>query len=81
MIVLMLQAARLAENGIPLPANWLRISYFHCSLFGYFLGLLTATISSEVSLALIEMSTILEIVRNLNRILNLIKEITRHRQM
>merc|ERR1712105_207631 len=25
------------------------ISYFHCSLFGYFLGLLTATISSEVS--------------------------------
>ena len=49
LIVLMLQAARLAENGIPLPANWLRISYFHCSLFGYFLGLLTATISSEVS--------------------------------
>merc|ERR1712203_1322414 len=30
------------------PASWLRISYFHCSLFGYFLGLLTATISSEV---------------------------------
>merc|ERR1719342_1927775 len=42
------QAARMAENGIPLPANWLRISYFHCSLLGYFLGLLTATISSEV---------------------------------
>ena len=42
------QAARMAENGIPLPANWLRISYFHCSLMGYFLGLLTATISSEV---------------------------------
>merc|ERR1719305_1585310 len=42
------QAKRLAENGIPLPANWLRISYFHCSLFGYFLGLLSATISSEV---------------------------------
>ena len=38
----------MAENGIPLPANWLRISYFHCSLMGYFLGLLTATISSEV---------------------------------
>jgi signal peptide peptidase-like protein 3 len=42
------QAARMAESGIPLPSNWLRISYFHCSLFGYFLGLLTATISSEV---------------------------------
>ena len=39
----------MAENGIPLPANWLRISYFHCSLMGYFLGLLTATISSEVT--------------------------------
>ena len=38
----------MAEAGIPLPTNWLRISYFHCSLFGYFLGLLTATISSEV---------------------------------
>lgn len=42
------QHARLAEAGIPLPRNWARISYFHCSLFGYFLGLLTATISSEV---------------------------------
>jgi len=42
------QAAKLAEQGIPLPSNWARISYFHCSLFGYFLGLLTATISSEV---------------------------------
>ena len=39
----------MAESGIPLPANWLRISYFHCSLMGYFLGLLTATISSEVT--------------------------------
>ena len=38
----------MAANGIPLPNNWLRISYFHCSLFGYFLGLLTATISSEI---------------------------------
>ena len=37
------------DAGIPLPNNWYRISYFHCSLFGYFLGLLTATISSEVS--------------------------------
>merc|ERR1719166_620981 len=42
------QHAKMAEAGIPLPANWLRISYFHCSLLGYFLGLLTATISSEV---------------------------------
>ncbi|XP_023337575.1 signal peptide peptidase-like 3 [Eurytemora carolleeae] len=42
------QAAKLAENGIPLPSHWNRLSYFHCSLFGYFLGLLTATISSEV---------------------------------
>lgn len=42
------QAAKLAEQGIPLPSHWYRLSYFHCSLFGYFLGLLTATISSEV---------------------------------
>jgi len=42
------QHAKLAEAGIPLPTHWQRISYFHCSLFGYFLGLLTATISSEV---------------------------------
>merc|ERR1719347_1692332 len=42
------QHAKMAEAGIPLPNNWTRISYFHCSLFGYFLGLLTATISSEV---------------------------------
>merc|ERR1711936_677131 len=42
------QQAKLADAGIPLPNNWYRISYFHCSLFGYFLGLLTATISSEV---------------------------------
>jgi hypothetical protein len=40
----------MAEAGIPLPSNWYRISYFHCSLLGYFLGLLTATISSEVYL-------------------------------
>jgi len=42
------QAGRLAEQGIPLPSGWYRLSYFHCSLFGYFLGLLTATITSEV---------------------------------
>ena len=44
------QHARMAEAGIPLPSHWTRVSYFHCSLFGYFLGLLTATISSEVFL-------------------------------
>merc|ERR1712110_479062 len=42
------QARKMAEAGIPLPNQWHRISYFHCSLFGYFLGLLTATVSSEV---------------------------------
>jgi len=42
------QAQKMADAGIPLPNSWYRISYFHCSLFGYFLGLLTATISSEV---------------------------------
>merc|ERR1711902_296485 len=42
------QAKRMADAGIPLPSHWNRISYFHCSLLGYFLGLLTATISSEV---------------------------------
>ena len=40
----------MAEAGVPLPNSWHRISYFHCSLFGYFLGLLTATVSSEVSI-------------------------------
>ena len=38
----------MAEAGIPVTNNWRRISYFHCSLLGYFLGLLTATVSSEV---------------------------------
>ena len=58
MMTSMLQAARMAENGIPLPANWLRISYFHCSLMGYFLGLLTATISSEVQVLTFLLTTI-----------------------
>ena len=48
------QHAKMAEAGIPLPSNWARISYFHCSLFGYFLGLLTATISSEVRVVPLE---------------------------
>merc|ERR1712141_620204 len=51
------QQAKLAEAGIPLPSNWMRISYFHCSLFGYFLGLLTATISSEVSATTVTQSS------------------------
>jgi signal peptide peptidase-like protein 3 len=42
------QEKKMAEAGIPVPQNWNRISYFHCSLLGYFLGLLTATVSSEV---------------------------------
>ncbi|XP_064612226.1 signal peptide peptidase-like 3 [Liolophura sinensis] len=38
-----------AETGVPPPPNYVqRITYFHCSLVGYFLGLLTATVSSEV---------------------------------
>ncbi|XP_052822854.1 signal peptide peptidase-like 3 [Octopus bimaculoides] len=37
------------EAGIPQPINTIqKITYFHCSLIGYFLGLLTATVSSEV---------------------------------
>ena len=50
------QHAKMAEAGIPLPSNWARISYFHCSLFGYFLGLLTATISSEVRMGFLHKS-------------------------
>lgn len=37
-----------AEAGVPPPNNLNRISYFHCSLIGYFFGLLTATVSSEI---------------------------------
>ena len=30
---------QLAQHGIPMPANYVqRVSYFHCSLIGYFLG-------------------------------------------
>lgn len=36
------------EAGVPPPRHLNRITYFHCSLIGYFLGLLTATVSSEV---------------------------------
>lgn len=38
----------LAETGLPPPNHLNKLSYFHCSLIGYFLGLLTATVSSEV---------------------------------
>jgi len=38
-----------SEPGVPPPLNMLqKITYFHCSLVGYFLGLVTSTISSEV---------------------------------
>lgn len=36
------------NTGLPPPRNFSRITYFHCSLVGYFFGLLTATVSSEV---------------------------------
>ncbi|XP_046385036.1 signal peptide peptidase-like 3 [Ischnura elegans] len=42
------QAIHLGETGVPTPKHFNKISYFHCSLIGYFLGLLTATVSSEV---------------------------------
>lgn len=37
-------------SNLPLPRKKFtsRLTYFHCSLLGYFLGLLTATVSSEV---------------------------------
>ncbi|UYV70729.1 SPPL3 [Cordylochernes scorpioides] len=41
------KAQQLCCSELPLP-HYYRISYFHCSLIGYFLGLLTATVSSEV---------------------------------
>ncbi|RWS08850.1 signal peptide peptidase-like 3 [Dinothrombium tinctorium] len=36
------------EAGVPPPNHLNKITYFHCSLIGYFFGLLTATVSSEV---------------------------------
>ncbi|XP_064652407.1 signal peptide peptidase-like 3 isoform X2 [Lineus longissimus] len=36
------------EAGLPPPHMYNKVTYFHCSLIGYFLGLLTATVSSEV---------------------------------
>lgn len=38
-----------ADAGVPPPRHiGSRLTYFHCSLLGYFLGLLTATVSSEI---------------------------------
>ncbi|KAI1285848.1 Signal peptide peptidase-like 3 [Halotydeus destructor] len=37
-----------AEGGVPPPNHLNKITYFHCSLIGYFFGLLTATVSSEI---------------------------------
>ncbi|KAL0267223.1 UNVERIFIED_CONTAM: hypothetical protein PYX00_009560 [Menopon gallinae] len=42
------QLSNLGELGIPPPKHLNNITYFHCSLLGYFLGLVTATVSSEV---------------------------------
>lgn len=42
------QAAASPLPVIPALSNLQRVTYFHCSLIGYFLGLLTATVSSEV---------------------------------
>ncbi|XP_046979653.1 signal peptide peptidase-like 3 [Schistocerca americana] len=42
------QLLHLADTGVPPPRQFSKLSYFHCSLIGYFLGLLTATVSSEV---------------------------------
>ncbi|CAH1712379.1 signal peptide peptidase-like 3 isoform X1 [Rhopalosiphum maidis] len=42
------QLLHFGETGVPPPRHLGRISYFHCSLIGYFLGLVTATVSSEI---------------------------------
>lgn len=43
------QSTQTAETGVPPPRGvGSKLTYFHCSLLGYFLGLLTATVSSEV---------------------------------
>ncbi|KAK6636557.1 Signal peptide peptidase-like 3 [Polyplax serrata] len=42
------QLNHLGELGVPPPKHLSSITYFHCSLLGYFLGLVTATVSSEV---------------------------------
>ncbi|KXJ83249.1 hypothetical protein RP20_CCG007586 [Aedes albopictus] len=43
------QCTQTAEAGVPPPRGvGSKLTYFHCSLLGYFLGLLTATVSSEV---------------------------------
>jgi len=43
------QVVQSAETGVPPPPTiYQKLTYFHCSLVGYFLGLLTATMSSEL---------------------------------
>ena len=37
----------LENNNLNTP-KWNRLTYFHCSLIGYLVGLITATLSSEV---------------------------------
>ncbi|XP_043211441.1 signal peptide peptidase-like 3 [Amphibalanus amphitrite] len=42
------QALSGADATVPSNGHLHKITYFHCSLIGYFLGLVTATVSSEV---------------------------------
>jgi len=43
------QVIQMADAGLPPPLTFYnKVTYFHCSLIGYFVGLLTATVSSEV---------------------------------
>ena len=35
------------KNTLNAP-HWNRLTYFHCSLIGYLVGLITATLSSEI---------------------------------
>ncbi|CAL8277801.1 unnamed protein product [Merluccius merluccius] len=37
-----------ASGETPVPGRMQRVSYFHCTLIGYFVGLLTATVASRI---------------------------------
>ncbi|KAM6986956.1 signal peptide peptidase-like 3 isoform 1-T1 [Aplochiton taeniatus] len=37
-----------ANGEVPVPGRMQRVSYFHCTLIGYFVGLLTATVASRI---------------------------------
>ncbi|TNN71340.1 Signal peptide peptidase-like 3 [Liparis tanakae] len=37
-----------ANGEVPLSGRMQRVSYFHCTLIGYFVGLLTATVASRI---------------------------------